>query len=187
MKKNWWLLLETDFETLNEDLQQHMYRSFYCFAYREIIFSLKDHALAEDIIQEAFLKATARRLQLKNVASGRQWVRQIVQNQMKDFIKNKKNFQCTSLENVDKDDLNCTTQWDTETNFEISFRNKLLHETILELKEGYRIVLSKYYLDEKSYKEIALELEISEQVIAQRLFRARKKLLHQFLKKWNDA
>ncbi|MEV2781779.1 sigma factor-like helix-turn-helix DNA-binding protein [Paenibacillus larvae] len=39
-------------------------------------------------------------------------------------------------------------------------------------------------MEEKSYKEICHELNLSEQVVAQRLARARKKLLQHFSRKW---
>ncbi|WP_442954793.1 RNA polymerase sigma factor [Paenibacillus sp. SYP-B4298] len=62
---------------------------FYHFSYREVIILIKDHALAEDIIQEAFLKATAKRHQLNHAASAKQWIRRIVRNQMLDIIRKK--------------------------------------------------------------------------------------------------
>lgn len=190
MEEQWWLLFETEFDALSYDLQRYLYDSFFQFAYKEIIYLLKDHTLAEDIIQEAFLKATAKRHQLKNAASGKQWVRRIIRNQMLDSIKSKKNRHWTNLEDVYKVNVKDTSTLEAaasiENNVEDALRNQMLHEAIMELKEEYRTLLIKYYMEEKPYKEIALELGISEQVIAQRLFRARKKLLGQFSKKWGD-
>ncbi|MEB5482252.1 RNA polymerase sigma factor [Shouchella clausii] len=190
MEERWWLLFESEFDALSYDLQRYLYDSFFRFAYKEIIYLLEDHALAEDIIQEAFLKATAKRHQLKNVASGKQWVRRIVRNQMLDSIKSKKNRHWTNLEDVYKVNVKDSSPLEVaasiENNVEDVLRNQMLHEAIMELKEEYRTLLIKYYMEEKPYKEIALELGISEQVIAQRLFRARKKLLSQFSRKWVD-
>nr|WP_313780394.1 sigma-70 region 4 domain-containing protein [Paenibacillus larvae] len=71
-----------------------------------------------------------------------------------------------------------------ENDVEHKLRNELLHQTINELKSEYRCLLWLYYMEEKSYKEICHELNLSEQVVAQRLARARKKLLQHFSRKW---
>lgn len=190
MGEEWWRLFEADFDTLSYELQVYFYDSFFQFAYKEIIFLLKDHSLTEDIIQESFLKATKSRLQLKDLASGKKWAKRIIRNQMIDSIKNKKNRHWTSLEAVynthNAATLEIAADICVETTIEHNFRNQLLQEAIRELKPDYQDVLLKYYMDEKPYKEIAIELGISEQVIAQRLVRARKALLSKFSRKWVD-
>lgn len=186
----WWRLLETDFDSLSYDLQRYLYNAFYQFAYKEIIFLLKDHSLVEDIIQEAFLKATKKRHQLKDSDHGKKWAQRIIRNQMIDTIKSKKNRHWTSIESVYKVDdpatLEVAASASIETTIEDSFRNQMLQEAIMELKSDYKTVLLKFYMEEKTYKEIAINLGVSEQAIAQRLVRARKALLSQFSKKWGD-
>jgi len=186
----WWRLLETDFDSLSYDLQRYLYNAFYQFAYKEIIFLLKDHSLVEDIIQEAFLKATKKRHQLKDSDNGKKWAQRIIRNQMIDTIKSKKNRHWTSIESVYKVDdpatLEVAASASIETTIEDSFRNQMLQEAIMELKSDYKTVLLKFYMEEKTYKEIAINLGVSEQAIAQRLVRARKALLSQFSKKWGD-
>lgn len=186
----WWRLLETDFDSLSYDLQRYLYNAFYQFAYKEIIFLLKDHSLVEDIIQEAFLKATKKRHQLKDSDNGKKWAQRIIRNQMIDTIKSKKNRHWTSIESVYKVDdpatLEVAASASIETTIEDSFRNRMLQEAIMELKSDYKTVLLKFYMEEKTYKEIAINLGVSEQAIAQRLVRARKALLSQFSKKWGD-
>lgn len=190
MEEQWWRLFETEFDALSYELQRYFYDSFYQFAYKEIIFLLKDHSLVEDIIQESFLKATNERRQLKDLASGKKWAKRIIRNQMIDSLKSKKNRHWVSLEAVyntnNPASLEIAAGISVETTIEDSLRNQLLQEAIMELKPDYRVVLLKYYMDEKSYKEIAIELGISEQVIAQRLVRARKALLSKFSRKWVD-
>lgn len=66
-------------------------------------------------------------------------------------------------------------------------RNEKLAEAIRELKPEYRIVLFLYYIAELSYAEISVEIGITEQVLTQRLARARKKLALHFSVKWGDA
>lgn len=187
--ENWWLLLETDFLGMSHELQRYLYDAFYVFAYREIIFLLKDHTLAEDIIQEAFLKVTAKRHQLNNKNSLKQWTKRVIRNQVFDTIRKKKRHEI-NLEYVYRESkdfgANLEVAATVENTVEVSHRNQLLYETILGLKPEYSTVLLKFYMEEKSYKEISAELGINEQVIATRLHRARKALLGQFYKKWGD-
>lgn len=171
------------------ELQRYYYEAFYQFAYREMIFILKDHALVEDIIQEAFLKATRKRMQLKDLENGKKWVKRIIRNQMIDSLKSKKYRSLTGIDaGLFENDtvLEIAADISVETTIEKTFRNKALQEAIKELKHDYQVVLLKYYIDEKSHKELAYELGIGEQVIAQRLVRARKALLIKFLNKWGD-
>lgn len=190
MEEQWWLLFQTDFDDLGYDLQRYLYNSFFQFAYKEIIYLLKDHAFAEDVIQEAFLKATAKRHQLKNAASGKQWIKRIIRNQMIDSLKAKKNRYWTTLESVytiiENQYAESQVATSIEDAVENTLRNQKLHEAIMELKTDYQDLLLKYYIEEKPYKVIASELGLNEHVIAQRLYRARKKLLIQFSRKWVD-
>jgi RNA polymerase sigma-70 factor (ECF subfamily) len=188
MKEQWWRLFEVDFDVMSYDLQRFLYDSFYRFAYKDIIFIIKDHALVEDIIQEAFLKSVAKRHQLNNTASGKQWVRRIIRNQMIDTMRSKKNRRWTSLHNAysSAGHFDQEVAADIEGTVENMLRDQMLHESIMELKVEYRRVLLNYYIEEKSYREIASELGINEQTLAQRLARARKKLLRKFLCKWVD-
>ncbi|MFD0961669.1 RNA polymerase sigma factor, partial [Paenibacillus chungangensis] len=187
MNENWWLLLEADFGELGHDLQRYLYNSFYAFAYREIYFLLKDHALAEDIIQEAFLKVTKNYHQLNNKNSLKQWTKQVIRNQVFDTMKKRRHE--TSLENVymfEQQIANSEVAATVEHTIEVSERNQVLYKTIMELKPEYSTLLIKFYLEEISYNEIATELGINKQVVATRLSRARKALLVQFSKKWGD-
>nr|WP_145405695.1 sigma-70 family RNA polymerase sigma factor [Paenibacillus xylanexedens] len=189
MEEQWWRFFETDFGNLNSELQRYFYNSYYQFAYKEIIFLLKDHAFVEDIIQESFLKVSKKRRQLKDLASGKKWAKRIIRNQMIDSLKSNKNHYWISLEVVYNTKTSTAlgiSDVNVETTVEDTFRNQMLHEEILELKPDYQAVLLKYYMDEKSYKEMALELGMDEQVIAQRLVRARRALLKKFSRKWSD-
>ncbi|WP_270168215.1 RNA polymerase sigma factor [Paenibacillus sp. SYP-B4298] len=82
--------------------------------------------------------------------------------------------------------LNIAGDISVESVFECSLKKQMLQEAMLELKHEYRAVLLKYYMDGKSHKEISIELGTSTPVVAQRLARARKKLLSKFLLKWVD-
>jgi len=189
--EQWWLLLETEFAALNPDLQRFLYDSFRRFAYKELFFLLKDHALIEDVIQESFLKATSKRQQIKQYASAKQWMKRVIRNTALDTLKRTGKYRHTvGLENVSNTDadhrFSVQAAASVADTVETGLRNQMLHEAILELKYEYRILLWMYYIEEKPLKVIAQECGVSEQAMAQRLARARKKLLLQFSRKWVD-
>jgi RNA polymerase sigma-70 factor (ECF subfamily) len=78
-----------------------------------------------------------------------------------------------------------STEPDISIEVENKMRDSLLHQALWELKSHYRGLLQMHYFENKSYKEMSKELHLSEQVISQRLARARNKLRQQFSKKWS--
>lgn len=81
---------------------------------------------------------------------------------------------------------NATLEISVTSEVENKWRNEVLHETIAELNPDYRELLLMYYMEGKTYKEICQELHITEVVLTQRLARARRKLLQNFLRKWAE-
>lgn len=50
-------LITDDFLQLDSSVQERMYQEFYMPVYRTVMFIVRDHAAAEDIIRESFLRA----------------------------------------------------------------------------------------------------------------------------------
>ena len=55
-------IFNSDFNTLDKGMQEQIYKEFYLLVYPMINFILRDHAAAEDIIQESFLRAVQKPL-----------------------------------------------------------------------------------------------------------------------------
>jgi RNA polymerase sigma factor (sigma-70 family) len=53
-------------------------------------------------------------------------------------------------------------------------RKKLLEENLTRLPEHYREVIIAYYMDEKSYQQIALEQGVALKTVESKLYRAKK-------------
>ncbi|MDO3410370.1 sigma-70 family RNA polymerase sigma factor [Saccharibacillus sp. CPCC 101409] len=187
--EDWWILLDADFGRLNRSIQRRIYNNFYTFAYREIAMLIKDRTMTEDIIQEAFLKIINNRHKVNHDGSIKQWSRKIIRNHLIDTLRKKRGREI-SIEIVYKEISEIIADTEAaatvEKTVENSQRNQLLHESIHRLKPEYKELILKFYIEEKSYKQISFELGVSEQVIAKRLSRARKMLSNLFLKKWGD-
>ncbi|WP_253298440.1 RNA polymerase sigma factor [Paenibacillus sp. MSJ-34] len=189
MMREWSFLLYQDFDTLAPELQEVVYRSYYSMVYKDIFYLLGDHALTEDMIQEAFFK-TITIVGNHKVSNMSAWMRQVARNLTYDYLKKTKKERYTvdidTVINIENDVTLGMQQISVANEVEDKIRDELLHQAITELKPDYRILITLFYIEEKSYKEIAAELGLSEQAVSQKLMRARKKLLHQFQSKWVD-
>ncbi|WP_372636887.1 RNA polymerase sigma factor [Cohnella sp.] len=181
--EQWLSLLRINIEELDAEVQEKIYGSFYRFVYREILFITRDHSATEDIIQESFIKVTIQGPKTAHASNLASWVRQIARHTALDWLrKYKKGHQEIDAENVTIIEQNTAVADEVEN----KLRNEILYEAIQELKPEHKILLIMFYLEDKSYKEICSELRLGEQIVTQRLARARKKLLQHFLRKWND-
>jgi RNA polymerase sigma factor (sigma-70 family) len=185
------LLFRADFRALDADNQRALFLAFREFVYRDIYFMLNDHALTEDVIQESFLKAIKHGPKTREGSNMNAWVRRVSRNTCYDLLrKNKKYRHLLRLDSVNDNDEAAPAAAEaqrTEDTVETSARNEALFAAIAELKVEYRQVLLLFYISEMSYQEIQEEFGITDQVLTQRLARARKKLAVHFLQKWGET
>ncbi|WP_438445942.1 RNA polymerase sigma factor [Gorillibacterium sp. sgz5001074] len=184
------ILLRDGFHTLEGDIQKEVFLSFRQLVYRDIYFLLHDHALTEDVIQEAFLKAVAKAPKTRENSNMRAWLRQVTRNTAYDMLRKNKRFRqveaLSAYTAQEETDGAYVSPEDVEEIVERMLRDQTLHQAIGELKLEYRVVLLLYYIAGLSYAEIVEETGLSEQVLTQRLARARKKLALLFSEKWGD-
>ena len=74
-----------------------------------------------------------------------------------------------------------------ELNFIHKEKNQIIKEEMERLKEEDKIIFHLYYYDEKSIKDIAKSLNVSESKIKSKLFRIRKRLHKRLKKRGYDA
>lgn len=182
--EQWYYLLRSPFASLDPATQQWVYRSFYQFVYKDIYFKTHDRSLTEDIIQEAFLKASMQGPHLQSDINIPGWVKQVARTTALDWLRKKnKNRQITKLAHAYMD-AKASHEVSVASAVETKVRDELLHQALAELKDDYRTILILFYIQNKSYRQICHELQLTEPVLTQRLARARKKLLRHFLQKW---
>ncbi|MDF2926999.1 MAG: subfamily polymerase sigma-24 factor [Paenibacillaceae bacterium] len=185
-----YVLLRHNIHTLDAETQRQVFFSFRQLVYRDIYFLLRDHALTEDVIQEAFMKAIVKASKTHDNSNMRAWLRQVSRNTAYDMLRKNKRFRhVTGLSSVNRNEETespLVSPDDVEDAVEQMLRDEALHEAMGELKYEYRLVLFLYYIAGLSYAEITQEIGITEQVLTQRLARARKKLAAQFSGKWGD-
>lgn len=115
------------------------------------------------------------------------WIRQLTRNTALDYLRKLKRDRLMLEEPYDNISCKTLNEISTASEVETRERDNLLYQAIDELKPEYRTILLFFYMEGKSYREICLELDLSESVLTQRLARARKKLLQHFLRKWTNV
>jgi len=183
--EQWYYLMRTPIMELDAAAQQLVYRSFYQLVYPDLYFMLRDRYLTEDAVQESFLKAVAKVPHLRNESNIPGWLRQVARRTALDKIKKMK-MDRQKLVNPGVNIEDASDEISVARQVENKFRDEQLYRAMSELKPDYRAMLLMFYIEGKSYKEIGQEMNLTEQVLTQRMARARKKLLENFLRNWAD-
>ncbi|SDF66434.1 RNA polymerase sigma-70 factor, ECF subfamily [Fontibacillus panacisegetis] len=183
--EQWFYFLRSPLDDLDVMIQEFVYRSFYQFVYRDIHFMVHDHALTEDIIQDAFMKAITKGPKMRSGANIPAWIKQLTRNTALDYLRKLNRDRQILAESyvISSGPFN---EVSVASEVESRKRDELLYQAMDELKADYRTVLFLFYIEGKTYREICRELNLTEPVLTQRLARARKKLLQHFLGKWTD-
>ena len=155
--------------------------NLYCKAMFLVAFRyVKDKFVAEDVMQDAFIKAFKNIENYKNEVAFGAWLKRIVINQSIDQLKKNKLELVSINEEViakaDEDD------WTVESDISIEG----IVEVINSLKEKYRLVLTLYLLEGYDHQEISEVLKITETTSRTHLLRG-KKILKEALKNTSYA
>jgi RNA polymerase sigma-70 factor, ECF subfamily len=153
------------YEALVDELYQDVFRYAYWLC--------KNHALAQDLVQETFLRAWRSLDSLQNDKAAKAWLFTILRRE------NARLYERYRPELVDIDDISIA---DTEEHTPDEIMDKdLLHAAIMKLEAEYREPLLLQVIGGFSGKEIADILNLNSNTVMTRLFRARSKLKHVFM------
>lgn len=132
-----------------------------------------ERTLAEDLVQEAYVKAYSAMRTLNKNESVLDWLFKIVKNLHLDFVRARKN------QNVSLDEANLESVCAEEAD-----RAELLavHRALSQFEPEDRHLLLLVDLEERSYEEAGQILGISEDAVRTRLFRLRKRFAEIFKK-----
>lgn len=146
---------------------------------------IRNPDFAEDLVQDIFLKAFKSLKNYKNDYALSTWLYRIATNHTIDYLRKKK-LETLSIHADDSDDTHATIQLADEDSFTDEpmirrERKNKVHEAIDQLPEKYREVILKRHIEEKSYQEIAEEMDIPLGTVKAHIFRARE-LLYKYMK-----
>lgn len=131
---------------------------------------VKDDFLAEDVMQDAFIKAFKKIDSYLGEVSFGAWLKRIVINQSIDQLKKKKIEVVSINEEV--------YHFEEEESWEVEDTTTMQHiiDCINNLKEKYRVVLSLYLLEGYDHQEISEILKITEVTSRTHVLRGKKRL-----------
>jgi len=148
------------FEKLVRDFQQDLYRYAAWLS--------RDRAVAEDVVQEAMLRAWKSLDSLRDDASARQWLLTIVRRE------NARHFERKRLETVDIDKLTASQSALLATTADEELDD--MRTAIYALDDEYREPLVLQVLMGYSTSEIAEQMGLKQGAVLTRLHRARARL-----------
>lgn len=146
--------------------QKQLYDSFSPKMYPLCCRYVKDLDDAEDVLVTAFTRILQRIDQYRGEGSFEGWIKRTVINEALSFLRKKKNmFLTAAIEEVEWE-ISGQKQPD-------ALEEEDLLQMIGELPSGYRVVFNLYAIDGFTHKEIAAQLNISENTSKSQLSRAR--------------
>ncbi len=132
---------------------------------------ITDKNIAEDVLQDSFIKilSSFESFTWKGEGSLKAWISRITVNEALQYLRKQKKLNFVEYSDAlpDKSDDENEPQVD-------GIPPAVLQKMIQELPDGYRTVFNLFVFEEKSHKEIAEMLGITESTSASQFHRARK-------------
>lgn len=181
------LLFTKDFYGLPQTVQREVYREFYRLVFPMIFYIVKDYQASEDIIQESFLRAIDKAQQFNELGAPEAWLKAVARsvslNYLRKFRRNRDELDPsggTVIRETPDPWIHSVLEEEVEA--------KLLKEDILRymdvLKPEYRQMIEMRWGSSLSYKEIAETMGLTENVVRQKLYRAREAMKRKLYKDW---
>ena len=156
----------------DQKAQFEIYRLYHGAMYNTSLRIVGDPDDAEDVMQEAFLKAFMKLDSYKGEVSFGAWIKRIVINKSLDFLRLKK--ERVSLDEVGELEEEGETESDS---IPVAYEPETIKRAIYDLPEGYRIVLSLILLEGYDHEEVSEILGITNATSRTQYHRAKKKLI----------
>ena len=160
----------------NRNAQFEVYNRYYKPMYNTALRIVKDSHWAEDIMQEAFLKAFTKLDSFKGEVTFGAWLKKIVVNHSLDNYKKINKNAMDSLDDVLYKVEDTGSTEDTRLDFQ-SVKVQEVMAAIQSLKESYRIILTLLYIEGFDQDEICDILAITPGNCRTTISRAKESLL----------
>lgn len=142
---------------------------------------LGDKMRADDVVQDVFLKLFENLNNIHNKQSIQFWLFKTTRNEIVGFFRSNKNKNLiTHSFDVEETEIKEPTLLDEE--FENKETNKLILDELDKMNEDFKEVFVLKEYSGLSYKEIASLLNIDEDLVKSRLYKARRKLINKISK-----
>lgn len=148
---------------------------YQAFVFTIVLRIVKVREEAEEVAQDAFIKAFQSIATYRGESKFSSWLYSIAYRKALDAIrKNKKNRSLELIEEITEGD--CSTIENALTYIEDQERKEMIQKCILQLPEQGAAIITLFYFEDQSIKEIAAITQLSEDNVKIKLYRGRKKL-----------
>ncbi len=152
------------------------YQSFIC----AITYSATgDVSKSEELAQETFLSAWRDLAQLKDLNKFRGWLSGIARNIIRNSFRSQKRDIISKAASIDQVEEAGVMESDPAEIAITAEQQAVVKRALEQIPTGYREPLVLFYRQEQSVKQVAKQLELSEEAVRQRLSRGRKLLKEQ--------
>jgi len=148
---------------------------YQAFVFTIVIRIVKVREEAEEVAQDSFIKAFQSLASYRGESKFSSWLYSIAYRKALDALrKNKKNSSLELIEEITEGD--CSVIENALSYIEDQERSNVIKKCILELPEKEAAIITLFYFEEQSIKEIAKVTQLTEDNIKVKLYRSRKKL-----------
>lgn len=160
----------------DRNAQMELYYRYFKAMYNTSLRILGRTDDAEDVMQEAFIKAFRRLTEFEGRSGLGIWLKRIVINTSIDKLRKRRRLMEAELnEERTTEEEDETSAWEKEEDIEA--QTEQIRKAIMQLPEGYRIVISLHLLEGYDHEEIGKILGISNSTARSQFARGRKKLI----------
>ncbi len=163
---------------LSEQEFRLIYDLFYDRVYRDAFFVVKDQYLAQDVVQDTFVKAFKYMDRLNDREKMGAWLSTIATRTAIDLIRKQSSWNGLPTEGLVLEYVQSKqeTASSADSVVEKKLKQTVIFEKITALKPEYREVLVLKYVHELKDKEISAFTDLKEGTIKSRIHRAKKEL-----------
>lgn len=151
-------------------------KAYYEHVYRTAYAVLHHHQDAEDVTQEVFVQIYRALPEYRNQGL-KTWITRITVNRAIDMRRKLARQKVTVAQDEQWIEEHAqqadSTILSTEQAIMLQERKVFIQEELDRMPEHYKDVIHSFYIDEKSYEEIASELQLEKKSVESRLYRAR--------------
>lgn len=136
---------------------------------------------ADDVVQDVFIKLFENLNNIYNKQSIQFWLFKTARNEMMGYLRSTKNKKLITNV-VDLEDVEIESEESLTDRIENKELSKLILSELENINDDFREVFLLREYSGLSYKEIASLLEIDEELVKSRLYKARQKLINRISK-----
>ena len=172
---------DTDQDLIDKTLQGHSHafgvlvERYQNFVFTIILRMVKQREAAEEIAQDSFVKAYEKLATFEGRSKFSSWLYSIAYRKALDYIKQQRR----KVAHTDIEQLSDVAMDGVENGLQqliVKEKKELIQQCIMQLSETNAALLTFYYFEDLSVREISEITELSEDNIKIRMFRGRKEL-----------